>query len=58
MRDWQAMAEAILKDVPAGERGRAVSSLDGLEKALRPLMSGLTPEMEPAAWVRLDEDER
>ena len=48
MKNWNAIAEAIGVEIPAGESERVTKPLDSLEAAFRPLVAGLAPGDEPA----------
>jgi hypothetical protein len=47
MKDWRAIAQAY--GLPLSARGldRIAPPLDALEEAFRPLISDLTPDLEP-----------
>ena len=50
MRDWRAIAKA------SGIEIDSVEPLEALEAAFRPLLKDLTPGVEPATELRLEED--
>ena len=50
MKDWRAIAKA------SGIEVDNVEPLEALEAAFRPLVNGLTPDVEPATGLRLEED--
>jgi hypothetical protein len=50
MKDWKTIAKA------SGIEVDNVEPLEVLEAAFRPLVNGLTPDMEPATGLRLEED--
>jgi hypothetical protein len=50
MRDWKAIAKA------SGIEIDSVEPLEALEAAFRPLLKDLTPGVEPATELRLEED--
>ena len=50
MKDWKAMAKA------RGIEIDSVEPLEALEAAFRPLVNRLTPDVEPATGLRLEED--
>jgi len=56
MKDWISIAKARGLDIPAGDVERIAPALDALEAFFRPLAASLTPEMEPAAVFRADEE--
>lgn len=56
MKDWRALAHARDLDIPAAELNRIVAPLEALEETFRPLVRGLTPEMEPATEFRATGD--
>jgi hypothetical protein len=58
MRDWTLLAKAGGLEIPPQELDRLVPPLKALEEAFRPLVQGLTPDMEPAAAFRADEEVR
>ena len=57
MRDWKAMAKARGIGIPADDLDRAAGSLDEMELIFRSLTQDLTPDIEPAFDVRLEEGE-
>ena len=50
MKDWRAIAKA------SGIEIDSVEPLEALEAAFRPLVNCLTPDVEPATGLRLEED--
>jgi hypothetical protein len=56
MRDWKAIAKASGLEVDATEIDRIAEPLEALEAAFRPLVKDLTPDVEPATGLRLEED--
>ena len=52
MRDWKAIAKAGGVEVDATQ----LKPLEALEAAFRPLVKELTPDVEPATGLRLEED--
>jgi hypothetical protein len=50
MKDWRAIAKA------SGIELDSVEPLEALEAAFRPLVKDLTPGVEPATELRLEED--
>ena len=50
MKDWRAIAKA------SGIEVDSVEPLEALEAAFRPLVKDLTPGVEPATELRLEED--
>jgi hypothetical protein len=46
--DWKLRARAMAPDMPEEAAARAAGPLDGLEAAFRPLVAGLTDDVEPA----------
>jgi len=50
MKDWKAIAKA------SGIEVDSVEPLEALEAAFRPLVKDLTPDVEPATGLRLEED--
>lgn len=57
VKDWRAIARASGLDLPAHEVDRIAPPLESLEETFRPLVSGLTPEMEPACCFQFEEGE-
>jgi len=47
MRDWRAIARAYGLPLSVSELDRIAPPLDALEEAFRPLVSDLTPDLEP-----------
>ena len=56
MKDWKAIAKASGLEVDATEIDRIAEPLEALEAAFRPLVKDLTPDVEPATGLRLEED--
>jgi hypothetical protein len=56
MRDWRAIAKASGIEVDPAQLNRLAEPLEALEAAFRPLLKDLTPEVEPATELRLEED--
>ena len=56
MKDWTSIAKALELGIPAADAGRITQPLNALEEAFRPLVQGLTPDVEPAPVFRADED--
>ena len=50
MKDWKAIAKA------SGIGVDSVEPLEALEAGFRPLVKDLTPDVEPATGLRLEED--
>jgi hypothetical protein len=48
VKDWKAIAKVAGLDVSGPELDRLVQALSGLEEAFRPLVAGLTSDVEPA----------
>jgi hypothetical protein len=57
MRDWRAIARAHGLEIAAGELDRIAQPLEALEEVFRPLIRELTPEMEPAFRLGLEDSE-
>jgi len=57
MKDWASTAKAAGLDIPAQDISRIVPTLNSLDETFRPLAESLTPEMEPAALFRADEEQ-
>jgi hypothetical protein len=56
MKDWPLLAKAGGLQIPAQELDRLAQPLNALEEVFRPLVRNLTPDMEPAATFRADEE--
>jgi hypothetical protein len=56
MKDWRAIAKASGLDVDPAQLIRIAEPLQALESAFRPLVNRLTPDVEPATGLRLEED--
>ncbi len=57
VKDWRAIARGSGLDLPAQDLDRIVPPLESLEETFRPLVAGLTPEMEPGFCFRFEESE-
>jgi hypothetical protein len=57
MKDWSAIATAYGLDIPAKDAARNSQPLNSLDEVFRPLAKSLTPEMEPAATFRADQEQ-
>lgn len=57
MKDWKAIAKASGLDLAAGEMDRITQPLESLEETFRPLVRDLTPDMEPAFRLGLEDNE-
>ena len=56
MRDWKAIAKASGIEVDPTQLNRIAETLETLDAAFRPLLKDLTPGVEPATGLRLEED--
>jgi hypothetical protein len=56
MKDWTLIAKASGLNIPAQELSRLVPTLNALDDAFRPLVSALTPDMEPAGHFAAGEE--
>jgi hypothetical protein len=56
MNNWKAIAQARGLEIPAGELDRMVAPLESLEETFRPLVKGLTPDLEPSFTFRPAEE--
>jgi hypothetical protein len=56
MTDWTSIAKAAGLDIPAKDLTRVAQALNSLDEVFRPLAKSLTPEMEPAASFRADQE--
>jgi hypothetical protein len=56
MTDWTVIAKGRGLNIPAQELAAIVPSLDALDESFRPLVRGLTPEVEPGAIFRPEEE--
>jgi hypothetical protein len=54
MKDWRAIAQAHALPLSAGELDRIAPPLDALEEAFRPLVSDLTPDLEPCVEFNVE----
>jgi hypothetical protein len=57
MTDWKAIAKARGLDLPPADLDRLASVLNQMDQVFRPLVKGLTPEIEPATEFHIPEDE-
>jgi len=57
MRDWKAIAKARGIEIPAADLDRATNPLNEMEEIFRSLVPELTPDIEPAYALRLEDDE-
>ena len=57
VKDWKAIAVASGLQLPASDLDRIATPLDRLEEQFRPLVAGLTPEMEPSFSFQVEESE-
>jgi hypothetical protein len=57
MTDWKAAAQAHGLDLSARELDRVAEPLAALEEVFRPLLQGLTPDLEPDTELRLDRED-
>lgn len=58
MRDWTSIAKGRGLDIPDKELAAIVPPLNALEEAFGPLLQSLTPDMEPFASFRPEEENR
>ena len=56
MKNWTSIAKGAAPDIPAQELGRVTEPLNVLDETFRPLVRKLTPDVEPAAVFRADEE--
>jgi Asp-tRNA(Asn)/Glu-tRNA(Gln) amidotransferase C subunit len=56
MKDWKAIAKASGLEVDDTQLNRIAETLEALETAFHPLLKDLTPDVEPATGLRLEED--
>jgi hypothetical protein len=56
MKDWKVIAQASGLQVDPTQLNRIAETLEALEAAFRPLLKDLTPGVEPATGLRLEED--
>ncbi|MGD0499193.1 MAG: hypothetical protein ABSC23_12235 [Bryobacteraceae bacterium] len=54
--DWKAIARASGLDLSDADLEKVVMPLGALEEALRPLVRGLPPELEPSLEFRAEEE--
>jgi hypothetical protein len=57
MKDWRTIAKASELTLPERDLDRIVEPLAALEAKFRPLVSALTPDMEPCFRVDIEEPE-
>jgi len=57
MKDWAAIARANGIEISARELERIAIPLAALEEAFRPMVKGLSPEIEPAFGFHIEEAE-
>lgn len=57
VKDWKAIAKANGLELTARDLDRVVSPLDNLEGIFRPLVDGLTPDVEPSFVLPAEENE-
>jgi hypothetical protein len=55
MKDWKVIAQASGLQVDPTQLNRIAETLEALEAAFRPLLKDLTPGVEPATGLRLEE---
>jgi hypothetical protein len=56
MKDWKAITQASGLRADSAQLHRIAETLEALETAFRPLLKDLTPDLEPATGLRLEED--
>lgn len=56
MKDWKRIAEAHGLPLSARDLDRIAPPLAALEETFRPLIAGLTPDLEPDTELYLAED--
>ena len=56
MKDWKAIAKASGLKLDPTQLDRIAGPLETLDAAFRPLLKDLTPGVEPATGLRLEED--
>jgi len=56
MKNWRAIAKASGLEVDPTQLNRIAEPLEALEAAFRPLVKDLTPGVEPATGLRIEED--
>jgi hypothetical protein len=57
VKNWKAIAEASGLELPARDVDRITQPLESLEEAFRPLVRNLSPEVEPAFRLELEDSE-
>jgi hypothetical protein len=55
VKDWKAIAKGAGLDVPGPDLDRIIQALSGLDEAFRPLLTDLSPEIEPATVFHAEE---
>lgn len=48
MKDWKAVAKGAGLEIPGPDLDRIAQALSNLDEAFRPLLTDLSPEIEPA----------
>ena len=56
MKDWVTIAKAHGLDLSARELDRIAQPLAALEETFQPLVTGLTPDVEPAFEFRMEDE--
>jgi len=57
VKNWKAIVEASGLDLPARDVDRIIQPLEALEAAFRPLVRNLSPDVEPAFRLQLEDPE-
>lgn len=58
MKDWKAIAQATIPELPARDLERLVEPLAALEETFRPLVADLTPDVEPATILQAERESK
>ena len=57
MKDWKAIAAAHGMDLKGPDLDRAIQALSKLDESFRPLLKGLSPDIEPAVTFEAEKSE-
>ena len=56
MRNWKQLAAGLDLNIPAEDLDKLTGTMDAMEAAFRPLVSGIPHETEPAVIFHLSEE--
>lgn len=57
MTDWKAIAKARGLEIPPADLDRLAPVLNQMDQVFRPLVKGLTPDLEPVTAFHIPEEE-